>query len=450
MSFVADPRLRLPGRPPLASAFASPQPGPRAVAPRPSTQPEPDGVDRFVVALVTADLVLMTLLQKVAMPLSGEAQVSSLLITHYALLGVLLLARRATLDPMRLALCAGFSGLALFSQIWPDRPFTPTSLLLAVAIYAALVFVMPISPATHRRILLNYQLVAVAVCLLVFLDHAIQLTGREIPNLELVLPAATIYKEFVYIQPLYWGSPYSKPNAIFLLEASTTSQYIAIGLVLELAFFQRLRYLLLFGCALIATFAGTGLLLVLLSGPLLLRRLRPALLAAGVVAAVVALVLAAASGWFEVVAKRLDEHEKSGSSAYARFIAPVETVSDLLAGEPETVLFGTGAGSIERRPGIVWMPFAKVIVEYGVIGFLAWFGYFSVAMLGGGAPLIAAWVALIQYHLLNGSFLVPLNAFLCCVLAAGYRIVPRAEPPAAARSTAARRPVERPAALAVR
>ncbi len=433
MSFVANPRLGLPGRPAPASAFgtrpfASAAPAAAAI---PTVSSEP--IDRVVVGFVTLDLVLMMLLQKWALPLSdGDAQVSMLLITHFGVLGLLILKGRAVLDPIRLAGYAAFVTIALLGQFWPDRPFGATSLLLAVAIYAALVIVMPINRATHRRILLNVQLVVVAISLLVFFDHAIQLAGRDMPNIEAIQPDKMIYHEFVYIQPLYYGSPYSKPNAIFLLEASTTSQLIAIGLVLELALFQRLRFLLLFGCALIATFAGTGLLLVVVSSPFLLPRLKPALIAAGVVAATVAIALAAASGWFEVVSKRLDEHEHKGSSAYARFIAPVEIVGATVAGEPEGALFGLGAGNIERRPGIVWMAYAKIIVEYGLIVFVVWLAFFSHAVLSPGVPLIAAWLALVQFHLLNGAFLVPLNVYLCCVLAAGYRLVPEAREAAGA------------------
>jgi hypothetical protein len=422
MSF-ADPRAGRPGRPAFASAYAG---RPAAAAPPVDAAAAPPraapAVDRLVVGFVTLDLVLMMLLQKFALPLSGDSQVSMLLLTHYGVLGALLFARRAVVDATRLATYGAFLVAALFGQIVADRSFGPTSLLLAAAIYGALVVVLPINRATHRSILASYQWVVVGVCLLVFLDHAIQLTGQDMPNIEKLQPDATIYHEYVYIQPLYWSSPYSKPNAIFLLEASVTSQLIAIALVLEVALFQRLRFLMLYGCALIATFAGTGLLLVLLASPFLLPRLKPALIAAGVAVAVVALGLAAASGWFEVVAKRLDEHEHKGSSANARFVAPVEIVAEVVGGEPEAALFGLGAGNIERRPGVVWMPFAKVIVEYGLIVFVVWLAFFSHAILSTGVPFIAAWLALVQFHLLNGSFLVPLDVYLCVVLAAGYRI----------------------------
>jgi hypothetical protein len=85
------------------------------------------------------------------------------------------------------------------------------------------------------------------------------------------------------------------------------------------------------------------------------------------------------------------------------------------------------------------MPFAKVIVEYGLIVFVVWLAFFSHAIVSSGAPLIAVWLALVQFHLLNGSFLVPLDVYLCVVLAAGYRIRPDGAPNPLARPAA--RPV---------
>ncbi|MBI3515455.1 MAG: hypothetical protein HY060_15555, partial [Proteobacteria bacterium] len=124
MSFVADPRLGLPGRSAVRSAFAPPAAAAEA-PPRAAPTASAEGVDRAVVGFVTLDLVLMMLLQKFALPLSdsGEAQVSMLLITHYSVLGALMLMRRASLDAVRLAGYAAFLIVALLGQLWPDRSF---------------------------------------------------------------------------------------------------------------------------------------------------------------------------------------------------------------------------------------------------------------------------------------------------------------------------------------
>jgi len=402
-----------------------PPPTFRSRAPRATAAVPIASADALVVRLVTVDLILLVLLQKFAVPLGGEAQISVLVLTHYSVMGVLLFARRAVIDPLRLIFYAAFMLLALLSQLLPDRSFSVPSLVLLVVTYAPLVAMLPIARVSYRRILLNFQWIVAGIALLVFFQHACQLAGLEMPTLEHIQPEATIYREYVYIQPLYWNAPFSKPNAFFLLEASHTSQMIAMGLLLELALFHRLRFILLFGGALIATFAGTGLLLVLLSAPFLMARLRPALIAALILAIPILLGLAAVTGWFEIVGKRMDEAEHQGTSAYGRFVAPIEVVCDMLEeGDPAKILFGLGAGSMEKRTGVLWLAFSKVFVEYGFIVFLAWLGFFSYVMFRSPVPWIVIWMTLIQYHLLNGSLLVPLHVILCHLLAAAYRFPP--------------------------
>lgn len=412
--------------------------GPRVLGPPPTfaTRPRPTApvsaaTDDLVVRLVTLDLVLMVLLQKFALPLGGDAQVSTVILCHYAILGVLLFAHRAVIDPTRLILYVIFMAVALIANLAPDRAFSMPSLLLAAVTYAGIIPVLSIERAGYLRILANFQRVGLMICGLVFFQHACQLAGLGMPTLENVQPESTVYHEYVYIQPLYWSSPFSKPNAIFLLEASHTSQFLAMGLVLEIALFHRLRYLILLGSGLVATFAGTGLLLLALSSPFLLPRLRPAMIAAGVLVMSIVLAVAAVSGWFEIVGKRLDEYERQGSSANARFIAPAEIVLDTIEKhDPEKILFGVGAGNIEKHPGVLWLAFAKVFVEYGLFTFMAWLAFVTWAMFRSPGLFLAAWIGAVQYHLLNGAFLVPVHVYLFFVLAAGYRF--RA-PPAGGR-----------------
>ncbi|MEJ0071261.1 MAG: hypothetical protein WDO24_23745 [Pseudomonadota bacterium] len=121
----------------------------------------------------------------------------------------------------------------------------------------------------------------------------------------------------------------------------------------------------------------------------------------------------------------MDEHERQGSSANARFIAPIEAVIETLQGhDPEKILLGVGAGNMEKRQGVLWLAYSKVFIEYGFIVFLAWLAFFSYVLFRAPGLWVAAWMAAIQYHLLNGAFLVPLHVYLCYVLAAGYRFAP--------------------------
>jgi hypothetical protein len=412
--------------------------GARAAAPAAA------GVDRFVVGVLTANLALIMLLQKWAMPLPGDNQVSMLLLVQYGVGIVLFFAGRLRIDTTRLVLFLGFGGLAVGANIVADRDFSMPSLILGLLIYAALVPFIAANWATYARMLKNYQIVALVICALVFLGHLMQLAGLEMINLEKIIPASMLYREYVYIQPINWGSPFNKPNAIFLLEASHTSQMIALAIVIEVAFFQRLRWIIVYAVALLTTFAGTGLLLLLLTAPFLLGRVSRGLIVGGVVALPLLLGLVAVTGWFDVISNRFEEYEKRGSSANGRFVAPVEAVtSNLAKGDPSELLLGIGPGKMPRRMDVLWVPFSKVFMEYGIIVFLAWLAFVTRAFMPPGVPLVLPVALLVHYHVLNGSFLVPANVFLCYVLAGAFHVTgadrPRL-PSASAPVTAATSP----------
>ena len=124
-------------------------------------------------------------------------------------------------------------------------------------------------------------------------------TGKVVvPSMDEILPKNLIIEGFVYWQPLYWGSEIIKPPAFFFREVSFVSQFLALAIVAEIAFFRRIWRLLILIVALFSTFAGTGLLILAIMSPLLLAKLPRAgkLLTIPLVAA--AVVVLSFSGWF--------------------------------------------------------------------------------------------------------------------------------------------------------
>ena len=97
-----------------------------------------------------------------------------------------------------------------------------------------------------------------------------------------------------------------------------------------------------------------------------------------------------------------------------------------------------GPGRMPRRMDVLWIAFSKVFMEYGIVVFVAWLAFTTRAMLPPGVPLAVAVPLLVHYHLLNGSFLVPANVFLCYVLAGAFHVVGE---PARPRLDTARPPV---------
>src|SRR5258707_174587 len=185
----------------LARLHATVPPRPAAAA---MQAPAAAGVDRLVVTVLTANLALIMLLQKWAMPLPGDNQVSMLLLVQYGIGALLFFAGRLRVDTQRLVLFLAFGGLAVGANVLADRDFSMPSLILGLLIYAALVPFVAANWATYERMLKNYQITALVICALIFLGYAMQLAGMEQINIEKIIPASMLYKEYVYIQPIYW------------------------------------------------------------------------------------------------------------------------------------------------------------------------------------------------------------------------------------------------------
>ncbi|MBV8165679.1 MAG: hypothetical protein JO021_02725, partial [Alphaproteobacteria bacterium] len=152
------------------------------------------GVDHVVVTVLTANLALIMLLQKWAMPLPGDNQVSMLLMVQYGIGVLLFFAGRLRIDTQRLVLFLGFAAAAVGANVLADRDFSMPSLILGLLIYAALVPFIAANWATYERMLRNYQITALVICGLVFLGYAMQLAGMEQINLEKIMPDAMLYK----------------------------------------------------------------------------------------------------------------------------------------------------------------------------------------------------------------------------------------------------------------
>lgn len=401
-------------------------------ASRPSAAPRALG-DAHVVAILTLDLLLVVVTQKLAFPLAGrEGQIASAFLIHGAVLTYLALRGLARISSERLILLLGIVTVIAVTQIrLPAGSFSLPSMVLMLATSAMLVVVIPIERAAYLRILRRFVRVACLAAALVFVDWGTQGLGLGMPDLERIIPHDNVYFEYNYVQPLEWGSPWMKPNGLFFLETSHVAQFIGIGLVIELALFRRLRIAGFLGVALFVTYGVTGLVLVLSSLPFLLLRLRPAVGLAVLTVLSLAVAVAAGGGLLDGFVRRSGEFAQSSSSAYNRFVLPVEWSAAALTGDPETAWLGSGAGSMPKAvndeqtgtAGLTWPPYTKVGVEYGGIVLGLWLVFIAVSLFGAGVPFIVSWAAFVQYAFMNGSLNVPIHTVYCSLLCAGYLIL---------------------------
>lgn len=375
-----------------------------------------------VVPVCCATLAAVVFAQRLVVPLGGEQSVTCLLPVAWLSMGTLLAIGGARVDLPAACGCAAFLATALVSQIMGGQDFSAGSFALLVAIYVLCPIRIVITEDEYIRILRFFQSCLVLVALATLGQYASQLAGRGMPILENILPERVVVKNFVYMQEIVYASGFYKPNALVMLEASFLSQFVGLALVIEFWFFRRNRYLMLFGAVLVLTFSGTGMILAGATLALMISRRgidRTTTILIGVAVCMAAGLVA--TGYLDSISNRVAEFSDSNASASVRFIRPLERVYEVLSsGDGDAVLWGYGAGFIDREIGYTWNPPVKVLVEYGLITCIAYWGYMATLIRAPFAPILASGLVLEYLLLGGGALLQPPVVLACLFLGIGY------------------------------
>ena len=219
------------------------------------------------------------------------------------------------------------------------------------------------------------------------------LIGPALPfSLDLFLPGSLSLEGFNQLIPLSYGASVYKSNGVFLAEPSFFSQFLAVGVIIEVVRRCRPSRLGLYLVALLCSYSGSGLIMLAVFVPFyLVQRRQFTLLAMGGLCIVV-IVLAADSLQLDALVSRAREFSNPGSSGYARFISPFVYIRDHLFADPVTLLLGRGPGTVtEHFESYYYTPFdptwAKLIYEFGVLGCAAYPGVLRDRDAGGGPSL---------------------------------------------------------------
>lgn len=387
------------------SGGEAPRPATTAM-PRPSTSAGRNGL-RSAHVMCALLLILSIFFQKVAIPGTGGLLPMSFLglvgLAGYGLVTGQLVASLGTLT-----LFVAFALLATLSAIASTAVGLSRfslAFLLVVQFPLALRLASGAMDPDWPLDLFN-RLMAVVAALGIAQFLAQFALGPTIPfALDLFMPPALALQGFNQVIPLEYGSPYLKSNGVFLAEPSFFSQFLAIGVVVELTRRCRRGRLTLYAAALVVSFSGTGLLMLAIFVPLMLLRRASLWGLVTCLSLAVAGVGAAALGLASPV-ERLDEFGQPGSSGYARFVSPLVYIHDRIL--PDTLALAIGRG-----PGTVWeaidqMPYpafdptwAKLFYEYGSLGFVAYLLFFASALTHARAHALKG-PLVVTYFFLGG------------------------------------------------
>ena len=355
-------------------------------------------------------------LQRFGIPASETQTIAIPFVIAYLVFGYMLLRGRLFVSPgLLVAYCAAMALITLSLMISSVAP-SLMSYFYLLSVYLLYVFKLRYREGVFEHAVdayQNFMLVAAVIGIVQFLGQFV--VDRELVfPIDTFLPPEILFTEtFNVIIPLTYESEIMKSNGVFFLEPSFFSQFLAIAIVAELTTRQRMRRLLVYGGALLVSYSGTGLALVVVLLPwILYRRGNIQLLVWGFIG-IGFLAIAGDALNLEMLTKRIGEFEETESSGFARFISPILLIRDFLLDSAQSFFFGLGAGTIEDVMAAsrvnsylahdpTWI---KLLIEYGFLAFMAVMIYVLMA-LGHGNRHPVIFVAVMLTFLLLGGYLL--------------------------------------------
>jgi hypothetical protein len=325
-------------------------------------------------------------------------------------LGIGLLTGRLKVDPQRMAGYLLLAAILVGESALAVNTFVMSSLLLLLSVPLAYGFqlVSPVKPAeVHLRRFLNMTFI---ICLAGIAQYFAQFViGKRLAYpIENFTPSNFVTHAYNTMIPLHFGGSTLKSNGVVMLEPSYFSQLLALGFCLEAVGPRRLVRLAAFVAGFYVAYSGTGMIMVAITlGVMLIVNKRFDLLILGAALAIGAVLFGEALG-LGIFTKRLNEFNTTNSSGYMRYVGGIHLFEQYLWGTPKRWLFGLGAGMMFRTTpwamfsvsGTGWV---KMMLEFGLVGFIAYFGYLFYCSFRAPQPLVLRLCVAVTM-LLNGIF----------------------------------------------
>lgn len=370
-------------------------------------EPTPRGL-RF--ALLAAPLIGATFISKFGFPPLAALGIG---VSIFFLLGACAagsLLGGMSIEPRRLALFTAMIGILGLIQIFQPNSFSPSSLLLLVAVHLPYIFTVPGIDDKDRIIKFFLSIVTVfAWCGIAQYGLHFFVSPRYLFPIENFTPNSFIVQQFNHQAAMAYGSQEYRANGVFLLEPSFFSQVLAVAIVAELCTLGRMNRLAVYALALIASYSGTGLIVLAVCLPLcLVAQRRWGLLVLGMLAFAV-IISVQLSFHANTVLSRISEFDSDQSSGYMRFVGGFRLFDKFLWQDPWRALFGFGAGSFVSYTSRVHyyaaaeMALFKMVFEFGLVGAVVYFGFLFSCLYYSSAPRLLMLAVGITYFL-NGIY----------------------------------------------
>lgn len=405
----------------MATSAASLHPSHLHRVPQPAARPRAKvRRDWGRIALQYSPILAVVLLAKIAVPPFGKIGLGIDLPILLAVMLMGLLMGRFRVHVTRLLFYLLTIGWLGGSQLLLDNPFSPSSIAFLAVLFLPLTLQLrppktrPLEPPPAEDPL-HASLRAMAgmaafFALLGVLQYTLQyVIGQRLAfPIEHSLPEAFVTQKYNHLIPIREGGTILKANGVFFLEPSFYSQFIGLGLVLELSTRNRPLRIAVLVAGLAVAYSGTGIIVasVGIAGLVIVKR-RWDVIVFVVLAALAALLLSDVLH-LDRLLNRVAEFQSTRSSASARFVAWLDMLHEHWWLDGTRALFGAGAGNfssyaVTARLATAEMSFSKMLFEYGIVGATLFFGFLAYVLNSMPAPL-AFRLGLCASLFLNGAF----------------------------------------------
>ena len=393
------------------------QPARRVAAANITENRRVDPQDTLGVTALAIGIFSVLFLQRFAFNIAGyPLQLVQLVVL--AVLAYLVWRRVAQLDLARLIGFLLMLGVLAVEGLITHGRGSMTSLGLLLVIYVLSTLVVPMSRASYVELLRRFQLMMLITAVLgvgQFFGQFV-LPAEYLFSFQHFVPSGLLLPGFNTMIPVSYGSSLFKSNGFVFLEPSTFSQYLALAIIIELAVFRSGRRLAAFSLAYLFTYSGTGLIILAAALPLFAGGLRARHLLAGATFIGVVLVFSGSVLNLDVFLDRASSFNDEHSSAFARFVGPWWWIRDVQMDDPLAMFFGFGPGAVEGLRAASDFHFhdptwAKVIMEYGLIGACVFFSFFLYSLFSRAYERRLNWGLLVMFGLTGGALL---NPFMAC------------------------------------
>lgn len=361
---------------------------------------------------------LSILLQRFAVP--GLPMIALLVPVVLAWTAAALVRGVATVEPTRLAMwlgTAGATGMLMLMQarFVPGAQISLNSWALVLIVWLPFTVRIVAAGAPAYLLVLRYiTTISTALGGLSLLMIGSQLAGLPYTDFFAEwVPKSLQLEGFILSYPIEYGSPIFKSNAWIGLEPSIVSALLGIGVLAAILVRAPVWQIVVMIFGMIATVAGSGIIIVLIGLPVLMfhrsRRLLPPYLAIGAIA----VAAASFTGFGKLIIERSGEFGSGGSSASLRGLEPYLYLFPTWTEHLSGVLLGYGPGSSQRLAnnssilGLLIPTPAKIYFEYGLVGGFVLAGFLLVCYWGGPSRTFAV-ALLVSIWMLQSGLATPI------------------------------------------